>query len=220
MTKQIAVIGLGRFGVSVAHELYQLGHDVLVIDRDERLTQSMMGHVTYTVTADGTSIEALEELGIRNFDAAVVAVGTDVQSSILATVLLKRTFEIPEVVARANNDLHGKTLEAVGADRVVYPEQESGIRVAHSLFQREVLEYMELTPKFGFSKIRPPATVVGKTLEEAGLGGLRDKYGVAVVAIRRDREPILAPSKDEIIQPDDLLIIAGREDMLEKIQVS
>ena len=115
MAKQVAIIGLGRFGTSLAQELYQMGHDVLAIDRDERITQSLMGHVTYSVTADATSADLLEELGIRNFDMAVVAIGTDVQSSILTTVLLKRTFGVPEVVARANNDLHGKTLEAVGA---------------------------------------------------------------------------------------------------------
>ena len=217
MPHQVAVIGMGRFGVSLAHELYRIGHDVLVVDRDEGLAQQMMGQVTYSVTGDSTSAELLEEVGIRNFDTAVVAIGTDIQSSVLTTVLLKQTFELEQVVARATNDLHGKTLRAVGADRVVFPEQETGLRTAHSLFQREVLEYMELTSGFGFSKVVATDDMIGLSLEQAGFSGARDKYGAAVVAIRRGREPILSPSKDEQVQSGDQLIVAGPEDALEHL---
>ena len=216
MAHQVAVIGMGRFGISLARELYQIGHDVLAIDRDESLSQQMMGHVTYTVTGDSTSSELLEEVGIRHFDTAVVAIGTDIQSSVLTTVLLKQ-FGLGQVIARATNELHGKTLKAVGADRVVYPEQETGLRTAHSLFQREVLEYMELTSEFGFSKINVPPEMAGLTLEQAGFGSIRDKYGAAVIAIRRGREPILSPSKDETMQEGDQLVLAGPEDALERI---
>ncbi len=216
MAHQVAVIGMGRFGISLAGELYQIGHDVLAIDRDESLSQQMMGHVTYTVTGDSTSSELLEEAGIRNFDTAVVAIGTDIQSSVLTTVLLKQ-FGLGQVIARATNELHGKTLEAVGADRVVYPEHETGLRTAHSLFQREVVEYMELTSEFGFSKINVSHDMAGLTLEQAGFGSARDKYGAAVVAIRRGRQPILSPSKDETIQEGDQLVLAGPEDTLERM---
>ena len=215
MAHQVAVIGMGRFGVSIAGELYRIGHDVLVVDRDETLAQQMMGHVTYAVTGDSTSPELLEEVGIRNFDTAVVAIGTDIQSSVLTTVLLKQQFQLPQVVARASNELHGKTLQAVGADRVVYPEQDTGMRTAHSLFQREVLEYMELASEFGFSKIGVTDDMAGLTLEQAGFSHARDRYGAAVIAIRRGREPILSPSKDEVIQPGDQLVVAGPEDWLE-----
>ena len=216
MAHQVAVIGMGRFGISLAHELYRIGHDVLAVDRDESLTQMMMGQVTYSVTGDSTSMEFLEEVGIRNFDTAAVAIVTDIQSSVLTTVLLKQTFEVPQVMARAISDIHGKTLSAVGADRVVYPEQETGVRSAHSLFQRDVLEYMELAGGFGFSKVNVPTEMTGLSLERAGLSTARDKYGAAVVAIRRGREPILSPSKDEVLQEGDLLILAGREDTLER----
>ena len=216
MAHQVAVIGMGRFGISLAHELYRIGHDVLAVDRDESLTQMMMGQVTYSVTGDSTSMEFLEEVGIRNFDTAAVAIGTDIQSSVLTTVLLKQTFEVPQVMARAISDIHGKTLSAVGADRVVYPEQETGVRSAHSLFQRDVLEYMELAGGFGFSKVNVPPEMTGLSLERAGLSTARDKYGAAVVAIRRGREPILSPSKDEVLQEGDLLILAGKEDTLER----
>jgi trk system potassium uptake protein TrkA len=217
MAHQVAVIGMGRFGMSLARELYRIGHDVLAIDRDEGLSQQMMGQVTYSVAGDSTTEQLLEEVGIRNFDTGVVAIGTDIQSSVLTTVLLKQTFEIGQVVARATNEIHGKTLQAVGADRVVYPEQETGLRTAHSLFQRDVLEYMELTSGFGISKIMVTRDMIGQTLEQIGLGGPRDRYGAAVVALRRGREPILSPSKDERLQDGDQLIIAAPEDMLERI---
>jgi trk system potassium uptake protein TrkA len=217
MAHQVAVIGMGRFGVSLARELYRVGHDVLAIDSNAGLTQQMMGQVTYSVTGDSTSEELLEEVGIRNFDTCVVAIGTDIQSSVLTTVLLKQTFEVPHVVARATNVLHGKTLQAVGADRVVFPEQETGLRTAHSLFQREVLEYMELTSGFGFSMIMATPDMIGKSLEQAGFANARDKYGASVVAIRRGRDPILSPSKDEILIEGDAMVIAAPEDTLENL---
>jgi trk system potassium uptake protein TrkA len=209
---------MGRFGVSLAHELYRIGHDVLVIDRNEGLTQAMMGQVTYAVTGDSTTPELLEEVGISNFDTAVVAIGTDVQSSVLTTVLLKQQFELSHVIARATNELHGKTLNAVGADRVIYPEHETGLRTAHSLFQREVLEYMELTSEFGFSKLNVSPEMVGQTLKEAGFVDLEDHgRGAAVVAIRRGREPILSPGTAERLETGDQLIVAGPEDTLERM---
>ena len=218
MPHQVAVIGLGRFGSTLARELYQIGHDVLVIDQDEVLSQHMVGQVTYVVAGDATSSELLEEVGITNFDTVVVAIGSDVQSSILTTVLLKRQFKTKQVIARATNDIHGTTLKAVGADRVIYPEQETAVRTAHSLFQRDVLEYMELTSDFGFSKLPVPAELVGKTLEEAGFGGTRNKYGAAVIAIKRGREPILTPPRNERLQSGDVLIIGGQEGVLEQVQ--
>ena len=217
MAHQVAVMGMGRFGVSLARELYRAGNDVLAVDKDEILSQQMMGQVTYAVNGDSTSSELLEEIGIRNFDTAVVAIGTDIQSSVLTTVLLKHQFNLTQVVARATTELHGKTLEAVGADRVVYPEQETGVRTVHSLFHREVLEYMELTRGFGLSKINVPNGMAGRTLAQAGFSAARDRYGAAVVAIRRGLEPILAPAKEERLLEGDQLIIAGPEDTLDRL---
>ena len=217
MAHQVAVMGMGRFGVSLARELYRAGNDVLTVDKDEILSQQMMGQVTYAVNGDSTSPELLEEIGIRNFDTAVVAIGTDIQSSVLTTVLLKHQFNLTQVIARATTELHGKTLEAVGADRVVYPEQETGVRTAHSLFHREVLEYMELTRGFGLSKINVPKGMAGRTLAQAGFSAARDRYGAAVVAIRRGLEPILAPAKEERLLEGDQLIIAGPEDTLDRL---
>ncbi|MFQ5860180.1 MAG: potassium channel family protein [Dehalococcoidia bacterium] len=216
MKKQVVVVGLGRFGTSVAKELYQMGHDVLAIDPDENKVQELMGQVTFAVKADATSETVLRELGVPNFDVAIVGVGSDVTASILTTVLLKN-LGIPFIIARARNPLHGDTLERIGADAVVYPEQEMGLRAAHVLFNPDVLDYMELAPAFGISKIRPPEQLYHLTLEEAELGGPRDKYGIAVLAITRGREHILSPSKDEVIHPGDILVVAGKSEMLVRL---
>jgi trk system potassium uptake protein TrkA len=210
------VIGLGRFGARVARTLYQMGHDVLGIDINEHLVQGMVGQITYPVKADATNETVLRELGAHRFDAAVVAIGSDVQASIMCTVLL-RSMGTPYIVARARDDLHGRTLAHVGANRVVYPEQEMGERVARRLFTPDVLEYMEVAPGFGISKVRLPQAFHGLTLKEAGLSGPRDKYGLAVLAIRRGKEVILLPSEDERIQPEDTVILAGKDDRLERL---
>jgi trk system potassium uptake protein TrkA len=219
MNKQVVVIGLGRFGSSVAQELYQMGHDVLGIDLDEENVQNMLGHVTYAVKADATSEASLTELGVNNFDVAIVAIGSDIQSSILATVLLK-DLRIPYIVTRAINDLHANAMERIGADKVVYPEQETGRRLAHVGFEPGVLDYMEVASNYGITKLRPPEQLVKRTLEEAGLAGPRDKYGIAVLALRRGRESLLAPAKNEEIRPGDILIVAGNSEQLGKVHRS
>jgi trk system potassium uptake protein TrkA len=217
MPKQAAVIGLGRFGVSVAEEMYRMGFDVLGIDKDEQVVQDLTGQLTFVVRADATSETVLRELGISNYDIGVIAIGTDIQASIMSTLLLK-TLGVKEVVARSNNPLHGQTLERIGAGKVIYPEQDAGVRVAHNLFNPDVMEYMAVVPNFGISKIKPPAHVIGQTLEEAGLGGTRDRYGIAVLAIRRGREPMLFPAKDEAIETGDLLFVTGKDDLLDRVR--
>jgi trk system potassium uptake protein TrkA len=214
--QQIAIIGLGQFGTSVAYTLYQMGHDVLALEMDEARVQAAMGHVTYPVQGDATQEAVLRELGIPNFDMAVVAIGSNVEASIMTTVLLK-SMGIPIIVAKAKTQLHGQTLERVGADVVVHPEQETGERVARGLFHPEVQEYMEIAPNFGISKVKASALTTNRTLKEAGLTGARDKYGLAVLAIRRGKDVILLPSEDERIQEEDILVLASKEEMLDKL---
>ena len=219
MKKQVVVVGLGRFGSSVARELYQTGHDVLAIDLEENNVQELLGLVTYAVKADATNETVLTELGVSNFDVGVVGIGTDMQASILVTVLL-RSLGVPFIIARAANELHGNTLERIGVEKVVYPEQEMGRRLAHTEFNPGELDYMEVAPNTGISKMRPLGSMVRQTLEEAGLSGPRDKYGVAVLAIRRGREILLVPAKDEEIKPGDVLIVAGKNEQLGKLHFS
>ena len=208
MKKQVCVIGMGRFGATMAQELYQAGHDVLALDTDEAKIQEMLGQVTYAVRADATSESVLRELGVTDFDVAIVALGSEnIQASILVTVLLK-SLGIPFIISRAANELHGDTLERIGADKVVYPEMESARRVAHVDFNAGILDYMEMAPNAGISKVRPPEEMLRRTLEEAGIGP-QGKYGISVLAVRRGRSYILNPSKFEEIKPGDVLIVAG-----------
>ncbi len=214
MEKQLCVVGLGRFGATVATELYQAGHDVLAIDTDEVKIQDMLGQVTYAVRADATSESVLRELGVGDMDVAVVALGSEnIQASILITVILK-SLGIPFIIARAATELHGDTLERIGADKVVYPEMESARRVAHVDFNPGIMDYMEIAPNAGISKIRPPEQMLRRTLEEAGLGGPDGNYSVVVLAVRRGRSYIVHPSRDEEIKPGDVLIVAGRNEQV------
>ncbi len=216
MKKQVCVIGLGRFGATVARELYQAGHDILALDTDEAKIQEMLGQVTYAVRADATSESVLREMGVADFDVGIVALGSDnIQASILVTVLLK-SLAIPFIISRAANELHGETLERIGADKVVYPEMESARRVAHVDFNAGILDYMELAPNVGISKVRPPEGMLRRTLDAAELGS-QGKFGVAVLAIRRGRSYILNPSKFEEIAPGDILLVAGKNEQISKL---
>ena len=218
MAKSVMVIGLGRFGTSVAHTLFQLGYDVLGIDPDEKTVQANLGQITYSVQGDATNETTLRELGVSNFDAAIVAVGADMQSSLMISVLLA-TLGVPLIIARAENPLHGNTLQRIGVDKIIYPEQEMGEFLAHSLFNPDVLEYMDLTPDFGISKITVPDSLADMSLKEAGLGGSRDKYGVAVIAIRRGKEVTLSPDEDDKLRKGDILVVAGKDDQLERLHL-
>lgn len=218
MKKQVAVIGLGRFGSSIAKSLYNLGHDVLAIDKDPSRVQSIMGQATHAIAGDATDELVLRELGIHDYDVATVSIGTDIVASIMASVLLK-TMGVPFVVSRARNDLHGNTLERVGVDRVIHAESEMGVRLAHSLFNPNVQEYLELTPNFGISKVLVPKRFVNMSLKELGFSSPRDKYGLAVLAIRRGKDITLNPDTDDRLQANDWLVLAGRDELLDKLEL-
>lgn len=203
--KQFLVIGLGRFGSSVATALARSGHEVLAIDTNEEVAQKLNGIVTHVVIADTTDEDTLKALGVRNFDVAVVAIGSNIQANIFTTLLLKN-LGVPFIVAKALNDLHGKMLEKIGADRVVYPEYDMGQRVAHNIVTSNVLEYIELSPNVGIVEISVPRSLVGKTLIEADL---RARFEVNVVAVKREDQVIVPPQPDAKIEKDDILVVVG-----------
>ena len=213
------VVGLGRLGSQVARTLYQLGHDVMALDQDDQRVQGMMGAVTYAVRGDATNEAVLRELGVHNFDVAVVAIGANVQANIMVTVLLK-TMGIPYIAARSYNELHGNTLGRIGCNKVIHPEAESGARLAHSLFNPDAEEYMELTSSFGISRIRVPDRFVNMTLRESGFAGVRDKYGVAVLAIKRGDDITLSPDADDRLAQGDVLVVVGRDELVNRISPS
>lgn len=219
MAKSVMVIGLGRFGSSLASNLFQQGYDVLGIDKDEKVVQDHLGLITYSVQGDATDEGTLKDLGVSNFDAAIVAVGTDMQVNLMASVLLG-TLEVPLIIARAKDNLHAVTLGRIGVHKVIYVEQEMGETLAHSLFNPDVLEYMDLTSEFGISKIRLPDNLAGKSINEVGLGGIKDKNGVSVLAIMRGRNVTLAPEKDDKLQGGDILVVAGNDDQVEKLHTA
>lgn len=218
MKKQVAVIGLGRFGSAVAFSLYNLGHDVLAMDKDESRVQSMMGKSAYALSGDATNEQVLRELGIPDYDVAIVAIGADMISSVMASVLLK-TLGVPYIVARAHDELHGNTLERIGVDRVVHAEQEMGIRLAHGLFNPNVQEYLEVTPNFGISKVKVPNRFNDMSLKELGFSSPRDKYGLAVLAIRRGKEITLNPDGDDRLRSGDMLVLAGRDELMDELDL-
>lgn len=212
--KQFAVIGLGRFGISLARTLMTMGYEVLAIDDDPERVQDIVNEVTHAIQADATDEQALKALGIRNFDVVVVAIGKDIQASILVTVLLKEV-GVKHVVAKALTELHGRVLEKVGADKVFHPERDMGARVAHSLVSSNVLDHIEISPHHSILEVVAPDNLVGKTLKESGL---RAKFGVTVMAVKRGDEIIVSPSPDDPIRERDILVAIGENDNLRSIE--
>jgi len=212
LRKQVAVLGLGRFGSRVATTLHDAGHDVLAIDMDEKRVQEMAAHVTHAVQADATSESVLTELGLPDFEVAVVAMGSAIESSVLCTILLRK-IGVTYVIARADHDLHGSILERIGANRVVYPEQEMGERVAHEVVLRVVKDYMPLGVGQGISSLMSPKYLVGHTLGDLGFGP-SGKANIAVLLIQRGEEFVVSPCMSEKVVVGDVLILMGQDDSL------
>ncbi|WP_298844032.1 potassium channel family protein [Clostridium sp.] len=203
--KQFVVIGLGRFGTSVAETLYALGNDVLAVDSDEEVVQNISDSVTHSVQVDANDENSLRALGIRNFDCAVIGIGDNIQSSILATVLVKE-LGVKYVITKATNALHAKVLYKIGADRVVFPERDMGERVAHNLVSSNILDYIELSPDYSIAEVVSPVEWHGKTLRELNI---RARYGISVMAIKRNNDIDISPSADNIIEPGDIIVAIG-----------
>jgi len=208
--KQYAVIGLGRFGTSVARRLHEDGQEVLGIDLVEEKVEAAEGYVTDAVIADSTEEKALTSLGITDFDCVIVAIGNDIQSSILTVVLLKK-LGIPKIIAKALGKRHGQVLEAIGADWVIYPERDMGERVANQLLSPKLLNYIELSKNYNIEETTIPLRMAGKNLKELDI---RAKFNVSIIAIVRNDDIIVSPSPEELLQPEDLLVTIGsRKDL-------
>lgn len=214
MGKQYAVIGLGRFGGSVAKTLHDMGYEVMAIDKDPQRVQDFAQIVTHAVEADSTDEKALKALGIRNFDVVVVSIGEDIQSSIMTTLILQE-MGVKKVVVKARNDLHGKVLYKIGAHKVVYPERDMGVRVVHNLISPNILDYIELADDYSILEISAGAFFSGKTLEELDI---RAKFGCNVMAIKSGRRINIAPLADDVIQNGDILVVIGHNNDLKKLE--
>lgn len=216
MRKQFAIIGMGRFGSAVAKTLSQSGFEVLAIDRNEETVQDVSAYVTHAVQADSTDEEAMRALGIRNFDVVVVAIGEDIQASILTTLILKE-MGIATTIVKAVNDLHGKVLKKIGADKIVYPERDMGQRVAHHMISTNIIDYIELSADYSILEIKASKQMIGKSLRELDV---RAKYGCNVIAIKQNEQMIIPPSAEELIKQDDILVIVGKNSSLQTFEVT
>lgn len=208
--KQYAVIGLGRFGTSIARKLHDAGQEVLGIDLEEEKVEAAEGYVTDAVVADSTEEKALTSLGITNFDCVIVAIGNDIQSSILTVVLLKN-LGMRKIIAKAIGKRHGQVLEAIGVDWIIYPERDMGERVANQLLSPNLLNYIELSKNYSIEEIKIPSRMIGKNLKKLDI---RAKFNVSIIAIVRNDDIIVSPSPEELLQPEDLLVTIGsRKDL-------
>ncbi|MGV8982056.1 potassium channel family protein [Clostridium sp.] len=212
--RQFIVIGLGRFGTSVAETLYSLGNDVLAVDFDEDVVQNISDRVTHAVQADANDENSLRALGIRNFDCAVISIGSNIQSSILATLLVKE-LGVKYVITKATNALHAKVLYKIGANRVVFPERDMGVRVAHNLVSSNILDYIELSPDYSIAEVVSPEEWHNKTLRELNI---RAQYGINVMAIKRNNDIDVSPSADNIIESGDIIVAIGSIEELNKLE--
>lgn len=216
MKKQFAVIGLGRFGTSVARTLYKMGFDVLAVDRDETRVQEMMAEVTHSVQVNAMDEEAMRSLGIRNFDVVVVAIGQDIQASILTSLIVKE-LGVKRLIVKAQDDLHGKVLQKIGVDKVVYPERDMGTRVAHHLISPNILEFIELSSDYSIVEIQATKKMVGKSLAKLDI---RAKYGCNVIGIKSEDNMNIAPRAEDLITEDDILVVVGKNENISNFELS
>lgn len=205
------MIGLGRFGTSVAKTLHELGYEVTAIDRSEKQIQDAADFVTLAAQGDGSDQELLLQLNIEESRVGVVAQGESLEGSVLSTLLLKK-LGVPWVVAKAKSTLHGELLRKVGADRVVFPELDAGVRLAHSLGVRNISDYISLSPTTGIAKLQTPPNLVGHTLEEI-LGEHQSRLNVLL--IKRGSKLITVPHYQEVIRAHDELIVVGADPDIE-----
>jgi trk system potassium uptake protein TrkA len=207
----VAVIGLGRFGSSLALELVRCGHQVLGIDNDDKIVQSLAGELTHVVTANTTDEDTLKELGLADLDCAVVAIGADLEASILTTSLLLQ-LGVKQLWVKANSTAHGRILEQIGAHHVIFPEYEMGRRVAH-MVTGESLDYVQIDEDFVMVKSICPESFDGQTLAELKI---RSNYEVTVVAVNSG-DGVYAPAfPDTKLNAGDLLVVAGRKQPLDE----
>jgi trk system potassium uptake protein len=207
----VVVIGLGRFGGQVAQSLVRLGHEVLGIDENPKLVAQWSESLTHVVQADSTDEEALRQLGVGEFGEAVVAIGSDIEASVL-TVLALSELDVPDIWAKAISAKHGKILSSVGADHVVYPEAAMGDRVAHLITSR-MLDYIEFDDGYAIAKVAAPPEAVGRSLAESAL---RSAYGITVVGVKMPGQDFTYARPETVIPPGAILVVAGRTDDVQR----
>lgn len=215
MKKQFAVLGLGRFGSKVARELFFKGHEVIAIDRDEAVIQAIKDQVTHAFTGDITDENALKEAGVVDCDVVIVAESADMESNIIAAQICK-SLNVPKVICKAHNTVHGKILSKIGADQIIFPEQDTAIKLVNQLTSQGVLDYFDIGQQITIIGTKPLPKWVGRTLSSLDL---RNKFNVTVLAIRRGEENLVIPSWDTIIEQNDTIVLIGQEETLKNLNL-
>lgn len=221
MKKQVAVIGLGRFGYSIAKTLAELGCEVIAVDRDEERVKKISEFVEQSLQLEAMDEKSLKSIGLQNVDIAIVSIGENIEASTLAVMILKE-MGVKNIIAKAVTRLHGKVLENMGVTRVVYPEKEMAIKVAHTLVKPNIIEQLELSQEYSIVELPAPEKFVGKTLNDIQL---RTKHGVNLIAIKRktvecsEKKEVwnVNPMANDIIQKDDILVLIGSNEALDKL---
>ncbi|MFB6465730.1 potassium channel family protein [Cytobacillus sp. Hz8] len=212
--KEFAVIGLGRFGGSICRTLSEQGMEVLVIDTNEDRVNEYSLIASQAVVGDSTDETVLKSLGIRNFDHVIVAIGDDIQASILTTLILKE-LGVKNITVKAQNDYHEKVLRKIGADHVVHPERDMGQRIANNIISNNVLDYLELSDEHSIVEIVAREKLAGHSIIDLDI---RAKYGINIVAIKRNNDINVSPQANEIIEEDDILIVIGADNDINRFE--
>ncbi len=205
--KSFVVIGLGRFGRAVAEELCQMDHEVLAVDNNPEQVEQVADYVTHAVCCDATNIQQLKEIGVKNFDCAVLAIGSDIGSSALVTLNLKE-LGVPQVICKAQNHVHRRVLERIGADHVIFPEHEMAVKLAQDLVGSSLVNYLELSQDYGLMELPLPKGWVGRSILELNV---RRAYAVNIIAVRAtgSEDMKVAPGPDYTFQAGDRVIVVG-----------
>jgi len=214
MRREFAVIGLGRFGGSICEELSKEGMRVLAVDINEQRINEFKSIALHAVIADSTDEQALKALGIQNMDHVIVAIGDNIQASILTTVILSE-LGTKRITVKAQNDYHEKILNKIGADVVVHPERDMGKRLAHSLMSNNIIDYLELSEEHSMVEVKSGRQMIGKNLIELDI---RAVYGCNVVAIRRQNDMIISPEPTLTIKAEDILVILGADEDISRFE--
>lgn len=207
MKKEFVVIGLGRFGGSIVRELMSLGAHVMAIDNSSERVDEFASIATQAVIANSTDESVLTSLGIRNFEHVIVAIGEDIQASILTTIILKE-LGVAQITVKAQNDYHEKVLRKIGADVVVHPERDMGIRIANNMMSNTVLDYLELSDEHSIMEIKANDAIAGYSVIDLDI---RAKYGINIVGIKRGNEIIVSPQASDKILLGDIMLVIGAD---------
>ncbi|WP_036728652.1 potassium channel family protein [Peptoniphilus mikwangii] len=212
--KSFVVFGCGRFGSTIATTLTGLGNEVLAIDNNFENAQAISDQVTTAIQCDVLDENATKDLGLKNFDTAIIAIGSNLEAAIMATIISKEA-GIPYIIAKAKTERQGGILEKIGADKIIYPERDMAYRVAHNMTSSKILDYIQLSPGFSIVELKLLPEWENKTIDELKI---RNKYEITILGIQRNNDIQIAPKPDTKLVSEDVLIILGREEAIEKVE--